>query len=126
MSIRKLAEADLALIIENESDFGWPIAVTNPDGDKQDFIGLAGDISQIIDPDTGDPVSGRFVQVSLRISTLLAAGFEIPINIIDSASKPWLVEFETINGELLIWKVSASEPDRTLGLVKLILELYRE
>ena len=126
MSIRKLAEEDLGLIVENPKDFGWPIKVTNPEGVSENFIGISGDIALVIDPDTGDPVSGRLVQVSLRISSLTAKCFKLPVAIAESTSKPWVIEFESINGKPGVFKVSHSNPDRTLGLVKLNLEVYKK
>lgn len=126
MSIIEQAEEDLGLIVENLRDFGWPIKVTNPEGVSEDFVGLTGDIALIIDPDTGDPVSGRLVQVSLRISTLIAKGFKIPVAIAENTSKPWVIEFTDVNNVEGVFKVSHSNPDRKLGLVKLNLEVYKK
>jgi hypothetical protein len=125
MSLRQLAEADLGVILEDSATgFGWPISVTDPDGNVGSLTGFSDDIAQVIDPDTGQAVSGRLASVALRISSLAIAGLTLPRGIADTCSKPWVVEFNDINGNAFKFKVSQSNPDRALGLVTLLLELY--
>jgi len=125
MSLRQLAESDLGLILEDSSTgFGWSITVTDPAGKSRTLTGFSDDIAQIIDPDTGQAVSGRLASVALRTSSLIAAGLTLPCGISDSGSKPWIVEFNDINGSAYKFKVSQSNPDRALGLVTCLLELY--
>jgi hypothetical protein len=125
MGLRTLAEQDLGLILEDATTgFGWPISVTDPAGTVGALTGFSDDIAQIIDPDTGQAVSGRLASVALRISSLTTAGLTLPRGIADAGSKPWLVTFDDINGNAYTFKVSQSNPDRALGLVTLLLELY--
>lgn len=125
MSLRQLAEADLGVILEDSATgFGWPISVTDPDGNVGSLTGFSDDIAQVIDPDTGQAVSGRLASVALRISSLALVGLTLPRGIADTGSKPWVVEFDDINGNAYKFKVSQSNPDRALGLVTLLLELY--
>jgi hypothetical protein len=125
MSLRQLAETDLGLILEDSSTgFGWSIIVTDPAGTSRTLTGFSDDIAQVIDPDTGQAVSGRLASVALRTSSLIAAGLTLPRGIADSGSKPWVVEFDDINGSAYKFKVSQSNPDRALGLVTCLLELY--
>lgn len=126
MGLRAQAEADLGLILEDaETGFGFPITVTDPDGNSANMIGFSDDIAQIIDPDTGQAVSGRLASAVLRISSLTTAGLDLPRGIADAGSKPWIIEFDDINGNAFEFKVSQSNPDRALGLVVCLLELYR-
>ena len=126
MSLRVLAEKDLATTMEDaDTGFGWPITLTDPAGNAGPFTGLSDDIAQVIDPETGQAVSGRLASIALRISTLLAAGFVIPRGIADASIRPWLVEFDDINGNPYKFKVTESNPDRALGLVTCELEVYR-
>ena len=126
MSLRINAEKDLGIILEDDvGGFGWPITVTNPAGTSVALVGSSTDIMQGIDPDTGVMVTGRIASVALRLSSLTAAGLGIPVNISDKALKPWLIEFDDINGAPYIFKVSESRPDRALGLVVCVLELYK-
>lgn len=123
--LREAAEADLELILEDGTiGFGWPITVTDPAGTTADLIGFSNDVEDLIDPDTGQPVTGRIASVALRISSLTAAGLGLPENISDSSSKPWLMAFDDINGNAFVFKVHKSNPDRTLGIVTCTLEIY--
>lgn len=126
MGLRADAEADLGAILEDsDRGFGWPITVTDPAGNVAPLTGDSGDISQLIDPDTGQAVSGRLAHVSLRISSLDASPVVgLPRNIADASSKPWLVTFDDINGNAFTFKVSESDPDRKLGILVCLLELY--
>lgn len=123
--LRELAEKDLGAILEDGvAGFGWPITVTSPDGTVGNLTGFSNDISQIIDPDTGQPVSGRAASVALRITALALAGLTIPVSIADTTGQPWRIEFNDINGNPYQFKVAQSNPDRALGLVTCLLEAY--
>lgn len=126
MGLRELAEQDLGAIIEDSAyGFGWSITLTDPAGlTDPNLIGFSDDISQVIDPDTGQLVSGRLASVALRISSLLTAGFTLPRGIADQSSKPWVVTFNDINGTSHTFKVRQADPDRALGLIVCILEGY--
>ena len=126
MSLREIAESDLGVILEDSVyGFGYSITVTDPAGTVKPFTGYSNDISQIIDPDTGQAVSGRLASVALRISSLTAAGFTLPQGIADASKKPWIIEFDDINGNAFKFKVSQSNPDRALGMIACLLELYK-
>lgn len=125
MGLRELAERDLGAILEDSVyGFGWPITVTNPAGVSEPLTGFSNDIAQVVDPDTGQLVSGRSASVALRISSLLAVGFVIPYGVVDQSLKPWVVVFDDINGTPHTFKVRQADPDRTLGMVVASLEGY--
>lgn len=126
MGLREVAETDLAFILEgDEAGFRFPITVTDPSGaSTTDLFGFSDDIAQVIDPDTGQLVSGRLASVAIRIGALTAQGLGLPQGIADASIKPWIVAFDDINGNPFTFKVSQSNPDRALGLVVCILELY--
>lgn len=125
MGLRDEAEEDLSEILEDDIiGAGWPIKVTSPEKISADLTGYSGDISQLIDPETGQAVSGRIAHVTLRISSLSEKGLALPEGIADASKKPWVVEFNDINGSPFKFKVQESNPDRTLGIVNCILEFY--
>lgn len=125
MSLRQLAGTDLGLILEDKTTgFGWDITITDPSGTVGVLTGFSDDIAQIIDPDTGEAVSGRLASAVVRISSLTLAGLGLPQGIEDGSLKPWQVRFDDINGNSYDFKVSNSNPDRALGIVSLILEVY--
>lgn len=120
MDLHQLAEADLAFTLEGD---GQTVTLTAPDGTAADFQAISNDISLLIDPDTGVPVSGRNANVALRIASLRTAGLELPKGIEDGAQVPWLVEYNTVGGDQITTKVMASNPDRAIGIVTLRLEI---
>ena len=126
MSLRSAAEADLSFILEDGvMGFGWPIVITSPNGVSASFTGYSNDISSLIDPDTGQAVSGRIASVALRISTLRSSTLgDIPRGIADSGQKPWIAKFDDINGLPYTFKIQSSNPDRGLGIVTCLLEVY--
>lgn len=126
MNLRQLAERDLGAILEDSANgFGWDIVLTAPDGARHPVTGFSDDIAQVVDPETGLIVSGRLASVALRMSTLQRAGLELPRAISDTAAKPWGVEFCDIIGHSHRFKIIQSHPDRALGLITLILEIYK-
>ena len=126
MGLRDLAQSDLGKILRDEtSGFGWPITITDPDGVTANLIGFSDDISQIIDPDTGQSVSGRMASVALPMDSFSPEGMGLPQGIADSASKPWIIEFLDILGKSHKFKVAESNPDRALGVVICRLEVYK-
>lgn len=125
MSLRALAESDLAHVLEDSAfGFGYSIAITDPDGKTAELVGFSNDISQLIDPDTGQAVSGRLASAVVRVASLTIAGLALPSGIADATSKPWQVAFDDINGKSYTFKVAKSNPDRAIGVVSLLLETY--
>lgn len=128
MGLRELAEQDLVQIVEDrDHGFGFNIALKNPAGTSLPFVGLSSDIAVMINPETGQAVSGRHAHVALRLTTLRAApiGFGFPTAVREETSKPWTVEFTSIDGVLHKFKVYDVNVDRALGLVILVLEKYQ-
>lgn len=125
MGLRAVAAADNRAILEDTAGFGWPITVTDPAGTIRSLTGSAGDISQSVDPSTGQLVTGRTAQVTLSLAALTAAGLGIPKGTSDGAGKPWLVQFNDPAGTSHLFKVSEALPDRALGCVLLSLEAYK-
>lgn len=122
--LREQAEADLAFLVEDPNGFGWPVRVTDPGGAFADMVGLSGNISRLIDPDTGLFVSGNVAHITLRLTTLRTKGLGIPKAIADQSVKPWLITFDDILGKAYTFKVKQSFPDTTIGVVVCILESY--
>jgi hypothetical protein len=125
VGLREIAEADLQSILGDLDGFGWPITVIDPSGNSQGLLGFSNDISQLIDPDTGQAVSGRLASVALSMSALSDVGLGLPQGIADAGIKPWVVQFDDIQGNLHTFKVAQSNPDRALGLVTCVLEAYQ-
>ena len=116
-----LAAQHNKLILENSSSgFGVPMILTNPDGVSQEITGMAADIGQALDPDTGLTVSGRLVSITLRSESILIG---TPRAVPDIASRPWVVEFELPGGAPAQFKIMESQPDG-LGSTNYFCEVY--
>lgn len=125
MGLRETAKVDLKNILEDTVGFGWPITVTDPTKKIGNLTGFSNDISELIDPDTGQPVSGRFASIALSISSLTEKGLGLPEGVSDTSNKPWLIAFDDINGNPFTFRVKKSSPDRALGIITCILEFYK-
>lgn len=131
MGLREIAEADLAVTLEDVTGGGaWAIELIAPDRNSHGLSGLSGDIGAVIDLQTGMPVAGRSAHVSLRMSSILAAGFDSLPKRVDNFngenSNPWQVKFLDLAGNEHAFIVRDSKPDRTLGLITLTLEFYAD
>ena len=120
-SLREIAKVHSAAIIGDAGGFGVPVTVRNPAGDEAELQGLDNDIGSVIDPQTGMIASGRVATVTLSISALSAAGFELPEGVANEAVKPWVVAIE---GDT--FKVIETRPDRTLDCVVCFLGAYED
>jgi len=125
VGLREIAAADLRIILEDLEGFAWPITISDPNQVSADLLGFSNDISQAIDPQTGQAIAGRFVSVALPIAALTAAGIGMPRGIADSSGKPWVVTFNDVFGNSGTWKVIQANPDRALGIVTCTLEVYK-
>lgn len=125
MSLRTQAAADAKAILEDTNGFGYPITVSDPDCVSADLVGFSTDVSQVIDPETGQAVTGRSASVVLRLSTLATAGLGIPRAVADRSLRPWVVRFNDIDGTPHTFKVQEAMPDRAIGIVVCMLESYR-
>lgn len=124
MSLRHTAAIDCGLILEDTLGFAYDICITDPSGTSAKLLGFSNDVSEIIDPDTGEAVSGRTATIAIRIELLSCKGMGIPENVSEADKKPWVVVFDDINGNPFTFKVFDSKPDRSLGLVVCHLESY--
>jgi len=125
MNLRQLAEQDARAILGDVSfGFGWTLQITDPALTVGSFTGFSADIAQVIDPDTGQVVSGRVASVAVSLKDFTDKGMGYPRGVANSKSKPWIVEFNDLFETPHKFKVSQSNPDRTIGMITLILESY--
>lgn len=120
MNIFAQARADLPAMLAD----GETVRVTNPDGASADLSGLFQDIGRIIDVDTGVPVSGRQVSVSLGLASLAAAGLGVPYGVSDSNGWPWRIDMTAPDGSARHYKVDRRDLDEPAGIVVCFLEPY--
>ena len=125
MTLHETAAADLQNILEDdETGFGWPMTITDPNGDSASVVGAWTDIGKEIDPDLGVAVAGRSASIVVRISALGAEGLGMPENVPESSSKPWTVSLVDATGTTRTYKIQNVSPDLRRGLVQCDLEDY--
>jgi hypothetical protein len=124
MNLREIAEKDLELTLEDDiHGFGVPATITDPSGTIGVLKVQAGDVHLLFDPDTDIPINNRRIHISIRISSLTKAGLDIPQAQPDESVNPWVFEFADVNRIIRKCTVTESRPNRTLGIVTIILEL---
>lgn len=124
MSLLDIAHLDLIEIINDTETGGGLCTITSPSGESHEFMALSNDIHLSIDPGTGQYVTGRQSSVAVLISALMAVGFEGIRGIANKSSRPWVVDTVDVNGIPGRFKVSETNPDKSIGLSTLFLELY--
>lgn len=119
-------EENLALMLEDANCSPvQAITLTDPAGvTYPPLTGKADDIAQMIDPETGEAVSGRKASIALRLSSIYDAGANIPMGVHDETQKPWLVTFQNVNGFTATFRVKQSNPDRNAGIITLLLGFW--
>jgi hypothetical protein len=125
MGLRAQAALDVQAILEDTTEFGQTVTLTNPSEQSADLTGYTNDVGVSLDPSTGAAVSARRMSVALPIKALSDAGLGLPIAVSDPDAKPWRVTFEDLAGNSQTFKVTETQPDRTLGIVVCLLEVYR-
>lgn len=123
MNLRNVATGDLNTILK--IDFAVEILLTPPAGLTKTVTGYANDIAQVIDPDTGQIISGRVMSIAVTLRSLSEQNLEIPRGEMDESSNPWLVQFMDPDLKEYLFKVLSSNPDRALGIVTCELEFFK-
>lgn len=113
MSLLTDATETVRDILEDvDTGFALEFTLENPAGFSAVVRGFSADISAVIDPETGQAVSGRKATFALHFDTLTAAGFtELPRGVADRNSRPWVVTFGAAT-----FKVIEATPDRSFGI----------
>lgn len=125
MGLREIAQADArAFLNDTQCGAGIAMTVTAPSDLSGTVNGWANDIAALIDPDTGQAVSGRMITVSFHVLDLQAVGLTLPHGVHDKDVKPWRVSYTDEFGTTFNMVVVESEPDRTLGFVNCSMELH--
>ncbi len=124
MSLADQAAADLAAIFADEQGFAAEVELTSPDGITVGVRAFTADVAHLIDPQTGQAVSGRVVSLALPLA-LLADWPGLAIGVADTDRKPWSVKFCDVTGAEHTVRIRETRPDRTLGVLLCFVEAYK-
>lgn len=117
MNLNTIAEQDLSFTME-DSDNGFGVdLILKSRHDSYPVTCQTTDISFFIDLQEGTAASGRTVEVNGRISTIESLAADLPC-------KSWTVDYVDTNGKTWTCRVANVDPDRKLGIYKMILEAF--
>lgn len=116
MNLIDLAESDLETTLEDvDNGFGWSITLNDGSTDYP-VNGQTSDIGFFVDPQTGEGIQSRRVEISVRISTLAELSAGIP-------TKGWTAVFNDTNGNSWTLVIIHNIIDRKLGIYNLTAEI---
>ncbi len=121
-----MARADTrAFLNDSLTGSAVPIAITPPGLPARTLMGWSNDIGLLVDPDTGQAISGRIATVALSIADLAAQNLPIPESEHSTSAKPWVISF--LDGQLdnYVFSIVETHPDRTTGIVTCTVDSYR-
>lgn len=120
MGLRQLAEADLAVTLTDDNVGGAvSFTILKPSGTGITLKGFVGDIGYLVDTE-GNPIAGRTITACFRMSNYLSDGEYV------KPRRGWRVVYVDMSGHEWILFVVRFEPDRTLGVGRLICALNLE
>lgn len=125
MSLFDDAAIELQEIINDDIGATVACTITSPDGVFYAFNCRMSDISQTLDVNTRERISGRRIEISVSMIDLAEAGFESSRGIEKKTEKPWKVEFSNVISKEETYKVVETSPDSSLGIVVIHLEIMR-
>lgn len=103
--------------IMNSDKFGFSTDITlvEPDGTEHSFKSIISVIHNLIDPDTGQPVSGYLATASINRLDLNDLGLTLPEGESSELERPWLVRETNIDGVVVTYKLVRAAPDEANG-----------
>lgn len=118
MNLRALAEKDLAVTLTDSNSGGAvEFTILKPSGTGKTLNGFVGDIGYLLDTE-GNPIAGRTVTACYRMSDYVSSEGEYI-----KPGRGFKVIYCDLSGHEWILYVIRFEPDRTLGVGRLILSL---
>ena len=103
---------------------GQNVVLITPDGLKYPLNSIVSVIHNLIDPDTGQPVSGFLATASINRLDLNALDIALPEGEASEFERPWLVRETNIDGIEVTYKITRSAPDEANGNILCDLGAY--
>lgn len=117
MNLQQLAESDLAITLEAmDVAGGCNLIFTTPDGINFEGFGVVNDIGFGFDS-LGNQIATRSICAMWRMSSFMSEGKYI------EPSNGWKLTWENLLGEPETGYVTRFEPDRTLGIGRVYVNL---
>lgn len=95
--------------------FGTDVVITDPDGVEYPMKSILTVIHNLIDPDTGQPVSGYLATASInRYNVPVSKRTEL-YGVSDELKRPWTMRETNIDGVIVTYKITRAAPDEANG-----------
>ncbi|WFS86283.1 hypothetical protein vBVhaSMAG7_066 [Vibrio phage vB_VhaS_MAG7] len=116
MSLLQRLQKDSQRIM-NSSKFGFStdIVLIDPNDVEYPLKSILTVIHNLIDPDTGQPVSGYLATASINRLDLNALGITLPEGVSNELERPWTVRETNIDGVVVTYKITRAAPDEANG-----------
>ena len=125
MSLMDRLQKDAQRIMNSSrAGFSIDIVLTLPSGIEHSIKSIVSIIHNLIDPDTGQPVSGFFATASINSLDLLTLEVELPEGEMDSNKRPWTITATNVLGVSQLMKIVRVSPDETNGNILCELGTY--
>lgn len=124
MNLTQTMRKDFNKIMGSKSGIAESIQIIDPNGESHDIQAVVSVIHNLIDPDTGQPVSGFLATASISRLHLMARNLSIPAGEFDQNKRPWVLVYNDIDGNSTKYIVVRSAPDEAQGNVLLDLGSY--
>lgn len=125
MSLFDDAAIELREIINDDLGATVVCTITSPDDVFYSFNCCMSDISQTLDVNTRERISGRRIEISVSMLDLAEVGFESIRGVEKKTEKPWRVEFNNVISKEGTYKIVETAPDSSLGIVVIHMEIMR-
>ena len=103
---------------------GQNVVLITPEGLKYPLNSIVSVIHNLIDPDTGQPVSGFLATASINRLDLNELDIALPEGEASEFERPWLVRETNIDGVEVTYKITRSAPDESNGNILCDLGAY--
>jgi len=115
MNLNDIAESDLSFTLEDtEAGFGVDLVFLDSESEEVTIPCKTTDISYFVDPETGQGVETRTIEITGRITTFASNDV--------SPAKGAIVKYYDTNKILYKTCIKQIMPDKKMGILKIILE----
>lgn len=116
MSLLQRMQKDAQRIMNSEKfGFSTDIVLIDPVGVEYPLKSILTVIHNLVDPDTGQPVSGYLATASINRLDLNELGITLPEGVSDDRARPWTVRETNIDGVVVNYKITRAAPDEANG-----------
>ncbi|AUR94068.1 hypothetical protein NVP1191O_09 [Vibrio phage 1.191.O._10N.286.52.B4] len=116
MSLLDRVRKDSTRIMNSERyGTGTDVVLTDSDGIEYPMKAIVAVVHNLVDPDTGQPVSGYLATASLNRDNIPENKRSALEGVSDELQRPWTVRETNIDGVVVTYKITRAAPDEANG-----------